>query len=187
MNEENTANEFSRTFNLDLVEKKATEIIIEATSDECLLLAERFSIIEVVSLKATCILNRRKQKELGDYLLRVKMDAEVIQSCVVTLNEVHESINEEFSIIFQKNAPPSKNNNDSQEVVFNIDDDDVEIIEDKEVDIGEYVAEYLALFMNSYPRQNEIKGEELGYKILSEDEATKKLEKKNPFAVLKEL
>ena len=41
--------------------------------------------------------------------------------------------------------------------------------------------------MNSYPRQNEIKGEELGYKILSEDEATKKLEKKNPFAVLKEL
>jgi len=187
MNQENTANEFSRTFNLDLIEKKATEINIEATSDECLLIAERFSIIEVVSLKANCILKRRKQREIGDYLLLVKMEAEVVQSCVVTLNEVHESINEEFSIIFRKNVPLPDNKIESKEVVFKIDDDDLEFIEDKEVDIGEYVVEYLSLSMNSYPRQNKIKGEELGYKILSEEEATEKSEKKNPFAVLKEL
>lgn len=187
MNKDNTLNEFSRTFNLELVEKKATEINIEATSNECLLLAKRFSIIEIHSLKANCILTKRRQKEIGDYLLRVKMEAEVTQACVMTLNNVHESINEEFSIIFQKNGLLKDKNIESQEVVFNIDDDDIEFIDDKEVDVGEYVAEYLALFMNSYPRQDEIKGDEIGYAVLSEDEVIEEAEKKNPFAVLKEL
>lgn len=187
MDQKYTPNEFSRIVNLDLVEKKPIEKNIEASKEECLLLAERFSIIEVISLKANCFLNRRKQKETGDYLLRVKMDAEIIQSCVVTLNNVYESINEEFSIIFQKKSPRSDNNNESQEVVFNIDDDDIEYIENNDVDLGGYVAEYLSLNMNTYPRQNDIKSQELGYKILREDEVVEKSEKKNPFAVLKEL
>lgn len=45
MNKVENFNEFSRVFNLDLVEKKATEEQIEATREECHLLAKRFSII----------------------------------------------------------------------------------------------------------------------------------------------
>mgnify|MGYP001569292237 CR=1 FL=1 len=187
MNKVENLNEFSRFFNLDLVEKRATEEKIEASSEECHLLAKRFSIIEVVSLKASCVLNRRKQKEAGDFLLRVNMEAEIVQSCVMTLNNVHESIHENFSIIFQISAIKCDENDESKEVFFNIDDEDIEYIEDKEIDLGEYVAEYLSLYMNAYPRQSDVKGKELGYKILTEDDVSDEPKKENPFAVLEEL
>lgn len=180
-------NEFSRVFNLDLVEKKATEEQIEATREECHLLAKRFSIIDVVSLNASCVLKRRKQKEVGDFLLSINMEAEIVQGCVMTLKNVHESIHESFSIIFQINSIKCDKNDECKEVFFNIDDEDIEYIEDKEIDLGEYVAEYLSLYMNAYPRQSDVKGKELGYKILTEDDVTDEPKKENPFAVLEEL
>lgn len=187
LTQDNTLNEFSRILNLDLVEKKATVKVIEATKEECQLLAKRFSIVGVVSLSAKCTLNRRKQKEVGDFLLRVDMAAKIVQSCVMTLNDVHESINEKFSIILQKAPQKVDKNDENVEVSFDIDDDDIELIENKDVDVGEYVAEYLSLYMDTYPRLSGAEGEELGYKVLKEDEIKEELKTKNPFAVLKDL
>lgn len=187
MKQENSRNEFSRVFNLDLIEKKATEKYIEADHEECKMLAKRFSIVEVTKLRAKCILKRRKQKDVGDFLLKVKMDAKVVQRCVLTLGNVPESIDEEFSIILRKMPHKTIKDDEGVEVTINIDDDDVELVEGREVDVGEYVAEYLSLYMNTYPRLDEVKGKELGFKILSEDEVNDEPEKKNPFAVLKDL
>ena len=187
MNKVENYNEFSRVLDLNLVEKKATEKKIEASHEECHLLAKRFSIIDVVSLKAGYVLNRRKQKEVGDFLLRVNMEAEILQSCILTLNNVQESIHESFSIIFQINSINCDVNDEGKEVFINIDDEDIEYIEDMEVDLGEYVAEYLSLYMNAYPRQSDLKGKELSYKILTEDDVTDEPKKENPFAVLEEL
>ena len=180
-------NEFSRVQGLEAITKSGTIIEIEATDDERARLAHRFAIPSIAHLKAKCALKKQSQKERGDYKLLVQMDAEVSQRCVMTLEEVSESINEEFLIIFQIDQTDDDENVQSREVDIDVEEDDIEIIKNTEIDIGEFIAEYLSLSLNPYPRQENVHGRELGVKILSEDEVSVQTEKKNPFSVLKEL
>ena len=66
-------------------------------------------------------------------------------------------------------------------------EEDIEVILDKEIDAGEYIAEYLSLSINPYPRQDNVTREELGHKIITEEDVNSEPEKKNPFSVLKDL
>lgn len=179
-------NELYRPFNFDLIKKIGTEIIIEATIDECELLAKRFSIPKINFMKARCFLKKLPQKNKGDYHLNVEMNADIIQHCVMTLNDVPEKINESYSIVFLR-----KEKTDDQEeekiIDFEYEDIDIELINGNEVDLGIYIAEYLSLFMKSYPRQNDVKGDELGVHILNESAAKERKDKKNPFSVLESL
>ena len=124
---------------------------------------------------------------MGDYLLTVKMKAEIIQECVVTLAELKEIIDEEFTIIFQRALDVNNEAEHQKEIEFDVEERDVEIIKNMEVDIGEYVAEYLSLSMNPYPRKSDIKEGELSYELLDENEARVDAQKKNPFNVLKDI
>lgn len=186
MNDDTNNIEFSREFNLSLTKKTGSEILLEATGEECEALAARFSIPKVVFLKAKCFVTKLKQKETGDYKLVVNMSAEIIQQCVMTLSEVPETINENFSIVFvlEESGQPA---DDIKIVDFDMNEEDIEIITDTKVDLGELIAEYLSLSMNPYPRKQSTTGDELGYKILNEDETDTSEEKKNPFNVLESL
>lgn len=187
MNDKKNENEFSRFVNLERITKSATLVELDANANECLRLAERFSIPKVVSLKAECSLKKRSQKEFGDYLLGVKMDAEVVQECIISLEDINESISEKFTIIFHVASDKQSGESLIKEIDFNIDDDDIEKISEMDVDIGAYIAEYLSLSISPYPRQSKVLGDSLGHKIMAEDEVTIEQEKKNPFAVLKDL
>lgn len=187
MNKEDSINELSRPCNLEKVKKVGSQFKIEASARECESLAERFSIPKVVFLHADCLIKKQAQKQKGDFLLKVHMEAEVIQHCVMTLNALPESIDEEFIIIFQISAEGDSKKTDESEVEFYIDDDDVEVISDFNIDVGAYVAEYLSLSMNPYPRQNKVSEQEIGYKVIREEDVSIKPNKKNPFAVLKDL
>lgn len=187
MTDEKNENGFSRIVNLERITKSATVVELEADANECVRLAERFSIAKVVSLKAECSLKKRAQKEFGDYLLGVKMDAVVVQECVMSLEEVNESISEKFTIIFQIASEKQSDESSRKEIDFNIDDDDIELISEMDVDVGAYIAEYLSLSISLYPRQSKVLEGSLGHKIMMEDEVTIEEEKKNPFAVLKDL
>ncbi|MDG1438042.1 MAG: DUF177 domain-containing protein [Emcibacteraceae bacterium] len=180
-------NELSRPYNLEKVLKAGTELKVVANNQECVKLSERFSIPKVVSLNADCVIKKLAQKHKGDFLLNVKMEAEVIQQCVLSLNDVPESIDEEFSIIFQIISESGDDKTDEREVEFNMEDDDVEIISGFDIDVGEYIAEYLALSIRPYPRLSKVSQQEIGHKIMSEENVNVEPEKKNPFAVLKDL
>lgn len=187
MSESHTENEFSRVHNLELIQKSGTVVELAADGDECTRLAQRFAILSIACLKARCILKKQAQKERGDFKLTVHMDAAVSQRCVMTLEEVGESIIEEFSIIFQIDRADDDETIQSKEVDIDVEEDDIEIIKDMEIDVGEFIAEYLALSLNPYPRQESVQGTELGVKIMSENEISTQPEKKNPFSVLKDL
>ncbi|MDG1707638.1 MAG: DUF177 domain-containing protein [Emcibacteraceae bacterium] len=182
-----TINELSRPFNLERVQKVGSHLKVEADGHECEKLAERFSITKMVSLNADCVLKKLAQKHKGDFLLNVKMEAEVIQQCVLTLNDVPESIEEEFSVIFQIMRESGDDKAEEAEVTFNLEDDDVEMISGFDIDVGEYIAEYLALSMNPYPRQSKVSEQDIGYKVMNEEDVKSEAKKKNPFAVLKDL
>ncbi len=179
--------ELNRLFNLDIIKKPGTEIIIEATLDECERLAKRFSIPKINHIKATCFLKKLTQKDVGDYHLKVKMQADIIQQCVMTLNDLSELIVENFSIIFLINEETEGQKEKDKIIDFEYEDMDIEIIGGSEVDLGKYIAEYLSLSMNSYPRQNDVTGQELGIRILNESDEKEIKDKKNPFDILKSL
>lgn len=187
MDELVTENEFQRLIDLKPIEKKGLEINVSADEEECAKLATRFSIPAILNLEAKCTIKKRSQKQFGDFQLNVSMNAEIIQECVMTLDNVNESISEDFSIVFQFEETGKRQKEEEKEVEFSLEDEDLEIIQDSEIDLGRYIAEYLSLAMNPYPRQTKATTETLGYKILSEEEASEKEEKKNPFAVLKDL
>lgn len=186
MTDNNKENEFSRIFNLNQINKSVLVMDLKTSDRECETLAQRFSIRKIDSVMAKCSMKKLPQKEQGDYLLSVKMKAEVIQQCVMTLDDINESIDEEFNIIFQI-ASADSGEKHSAVIDFDVDDEDLEIIKDTEIDLGEYISEYLSLSLNPYPRQNQVQGNELGYKILGEDDTSGDREKKNPFNVLKSL
>ena len=75
-NDEKTKIEFSRKFNLDLIKKSGSKIDLEASLQECEELADLFSVPNVVYLKANCELGLMDQREIGDFWLKVKLDAE---------------------------------------------------------------------------------------------------------------
>ncbi len=187
MIESKQGNEFSRLFNLELTQKSGTKIEYEANERECEALARRFLIPTILELRANCVFSKLSQKDFGDYRLSVHKTAKIIQKCVITLNELNESIEEKFSIIFKMHVNQDKIEGLAKEVDFEVHDEDVEIILDKTIDAGEYIAEYLSLSMQSYPRQENAKGNELGYKIISEEDIVSDKEKENPFNILKDL
>ncbi len=183
---ENIINEFSRLFNLGLIKKNRKHVSLEATKMECQLLARRFSIPGIISIKAECYLSRLTNKEKGDFLLEADLSAKINQNCVLTLEEIEENIRENFKIIFKDNTKEDIID-DMHQVEFELDEDDIVYVEDMEVDLGEYIAEYLSLSINPYPKKDNVDASELGYKILKEDDLVSDSEKVNPFSVLKDL
>ncbi|MCC3860612.1 YceD family protein [Pseudemcibacter aquimaris] len=187
MSEDLPENEFVRLVDLKPIEKKGFDINIEADEEERQKLAGRFSIPGILKLEANCTIKKRAQKQVGDFQLSVVLNAEVIQECVMTLDDVNESIHEEFTIIFELDDKGRQKEEEEKEVEFSLEDEDIEVISGSEIDLGEYVAEYLSLAMNPYPRQNTVDKEKLGYEIMDEEDVIAEPEKKNPFAVLKDL
>ncbi|MEZ5757161.1 MAG: DUF177 domain-containing protein [Emcibacteraceae bacterium] len=187
MTDSEIENEFSRLFNLELIKKDGSKVEYSATEEEGEKLAERFSIPAVISLNARCELKKLDEKIFGDYSLHVEMEAEIIQQCVMTLEDVNESIKENFSIIFKRISSSEVEDAQSKEIDFDAEEEDIVFIHDKVVDIGEYIAEYLSLSMNPYPRREDIDRDKLGYKLVTDDQLNTIPEKKNPFEVLKDL
>ena len=85
--------------------------------------------------------------------MRVNLVADVIQSCVVTLDPVAAHIDEWFELEYVPGNGPEKINGNA-EVVFDVEDDDPpETMHGGAFDIGEAIAERLALLLDDYPRK----------------------------------
>ncbi len=179
-------NELSRPFDLEKI-KKEFSLDIKADEKECSDLAKRFQIKQINMFEANCMISRLDKKQVGDFQLKGKLFASVIQQCVMTLDDIEEKIEEDFLIIFCNGTDPSDENSGTADLEIDPNDDDIEYIGSPNVDIGEYLAEYLSLALNPYPKRSKIDRSALGYEILSDDQELFEEEKKNPFGVLADL
>ena len=142
--------EFSRPVAAESLRADQTVREIEADAAECRLLAERFRIEAVRSLRATVRLTRLRGHQAGMVRVRGELAAEVVQTCVVTLEPVPESVSESFSALFS----PEVAEDDPDMVLdpFAVDEDLPEAMNDGVIDIGELVAQHLSLALEPYPR-----------------------------------
>lgn len=136
-------NEFSKILPLfNLREPVETELL--ASPMECAALARRFEIIGLNSLVGRLTVSRSDND--GEYVVAGTLQAEVVQECVVTFEPVTTRIDETVLRVF---GPPQP-----QAVEIELDplNEEPEPLADDELDLGELIAEELALAIDPYPR-----------------------------------
>ncbi|HYD17808.1 MAG TPA: DUF177 domain-containing protein, partial [Patescibacteria group bacterium] len=120
-----------------------------------------------------------RRVEGGD-VVRVegKFQADVVQTCVVSLQDVHAHVDGSFDTFLAEGGK-----SDNEEVVeFGLDDEDSspEVITHGQLDMGEVVAQYLALELDPYPRAP-------GVSLAAQLAGVGGEVKNNPFAVLQKM
>ena len=178
------APEFSRPVAIDRLPDSGQHERLEANADERAALARRFDIPEIVSLKAHAKLSRT-DKGRG-VKLEAEFEADVVQSCVVTLEPVPEHVAESFTIRF---LPPERvadweerhrRMGEEGELVDPDAPDPPEVLVGNVIDVGEAVAEHLALALDPYPRSPGA-----SFAAPPPEDEPEEPARPNPFAVLK--
>ena len=87
------------------------------------------------------------------------IQAELAQSCVVTLEPVRRTLSESVSILFA----PALEDSSEHEVEVLAEGDEAEPLPPEGIDVSEIVAEHLALVLDPYPRHPDAPDEPLTY------------------------
>lgn len=165
--------EFSRRTRLP---ESVRRVTLTATPAECTALATRFAILGIDSLQADLTLTPSTS---GIVRVTGQLRAQVTQACVVTLEPVAQAVAVDLHIVVLPDGTPPT-------------DDDPESPDEIEsaggfVDLGEAVAEQLALALDPYPRHPEATLPELAPPEPEESPQTSPKTPRNPFAALAQL
>lgn len=171
--------EFSRKLRIDRLGPGNVVRDLEATPQECAALARRFDLPAIESLSG----HLRVSRPAGGPIIRVEgsFTAEVSQICVVTLETFSSRLGEEFVQLFTLEAPA-----DEGEVFIAPEDEDTpEPLAGESLDLGEVLAEQLALALDPHPRKP---GAAFDGASFGADEAPEESDDADtPFGVLKHL
>ncbi|MBI3708877.1 MAG: DUF177 domain-containing protein [Proteobacteria bacterium] len=147
MTNEHVEPEFSRPIKLESLGEEGRVFTIDASPGECAALARRFALAGLNALSARVELGWIHQ---GRRILRLRgrLTARATQTCVVTLAPVAAEIDEEFDVDY---AEPDASGG---EIVLDMTAEEgaAEPLPDGVLDIGEAVAQQLALSLDPYPR-----------------------------------
>ena len=167
--------EFSRPVNVEGVKIGKSEQTIEATADECRKLAERFNLLALDDLSARIRTIRKGQGEAIRISVSGHLQAKVTQSCIITLEPVESEIGVDFRTVFDSDV-----NDRIADCDLDPEQEDVpEPIVDGIVDLGELMAQVLAVEINPFPRKDGANSSEMT--LESSDSGA------NPFAILEKL
>ncbi|MBX3447308.1 MAG: DUF177 domain-containing protein [Parvibaculaceae bacterium] len=179
-----TPSEFSLRIAFSEVPPAGKELRFEADEAARKRLAERMGIVELRRLSGVANVKPYRKEGLT---LDCRFEAEAVQSCVVTLEPVEEQIDETFRQRYlpetQLDLPASKAAETQREVAVDIDAEDApEPLEAGGIDIGEAVAERLALALDPYPRKPGV-----SFDRPPEEAGDASESRPNPFAALEKL
>ncbi len=160
--------EFSRPQRLDAIGAGDRQAEIEADEGERKALARRFDLIAIDRLHATYAVRR----DASGIVARGHLSGAVVQACSITREPVPAMVEEDFSIRF---LPDGKA--EADEVELTEDDCDTVFYGGGAIDLGEAVAETLALALDPFPRSPAADTALRDAGVLNEDET-------GPFAAL---
>lgn len=151
--------EFSREIEVARIPSAGRPFAIAAEPAELVALARRLRVERIDRLEARGTVTG----DPGDGLVAVRghFEAEVTQLCVVTLEPVSTRVAGSLRRLFLPGAPPAV-----REVVVDPLAEEPEPLEGDRLDLGEIVAEELALALDPYPR---LPGATLGGEVWAAD------------------
>lgn len=139
--------EFSRIVNIADLSGSGAVFDIAADAGERRALAARFGLEALEELSARVRLRRSAR---GTVHMSARIRAQVVQSCVVTLEPVRGRLDETVEIRFREDAARP-----GPGAVVIVSPDDSEPLEGETLDVGEVVAGELALSLDPFPRAAE--------------------------------
>ena len=169
-----TGAEFSRPVRIDTLGEQPRPMHIAAEPEERAALAARFGLLALDRLEAELTLSRNGEEIAAQGTLQ----AAIVQACVASGAPVPATLAAPFDILFRPQAAADAD----EEIELSESEMDVVFYEQAAIDIGEAVAETLALSLDPWPRSPEADAilREAGVKREGEEE-------KGPFAALASL
>lgn len=164
--------EFSRIVRLNEIGDGTRERVIEADAQERAALARRFGLLALDRLEARLHI----VPEGKSWLLSGTLRADVAQACVATGEPVPATLDLPFAVRFVRDLESG----DTEEIELSEDDCDLMELDGERIDMGETVAQSLALNLDPYPRAPGAEETLRKHGVLSEEDA-------GPFAALKGL
>jgi uncharacterized metal-binding protein YceD (DUF177 family) len=163
---------FSHIVPLERVSARPQPVHLEAGAVARDAIARRFDLLSLDRLEADLQLWRIP----GGAQVEGRFVADAVQRCVASGEPVPVHLEEAVSLRFLPLVEAE------EEVELEADDLDVMPIEQDGIDLGEAIAQSLALALPAYPRRQdvEVKG------LMSEEESKALREKANPFAILRQ-
>lgn len=142
--------EFSRPMTLDAARRERKPIALVADPGECAALAARFGLIALDALAATLTL--RVDGEV--VLVEGALTAEAVQSCVATAEPVPASVT---APIMVRLVPAAALEAPEPDTELELDDADLDVVDydGAQFDLGEIVAQSMALALDPWPRHRE--------------------------------
>jgi uncharacterized metal-binding protein YceD (DUF177 family) len=180
---EPVAGEFCHVVAIAAIRPAGLTINLAATDQERAALAARFDLQSIDSLEAAAHL--AVVDDHGSVRLRASIAANVIQTCVVTLDPVPAHLQTRFEILF------SPVDMDEVDVQVTLDGgEDPEPLDGDTIDVGEVVAQQFGINLDPYPRRPDVvfssENTSDGNRIKTEED-TGSTAQESPFAVLRNL
>lgn len=143
-----TVPELSRPISLQQAERGPERLTLAATEAERAALALRFDLIGLDRLEAQVTLGRPDAR--GFIEMQGHFQADVVQACVVTLEPVPAHVEGDIHEFF---AEAGDEHDEEGGLIVSPDPDSApEPIENGIIDVGEAVAQHLAMALDPYPR-----------------------------------
>ncbi len=141
--------ELSRPLAIDKIPANGIEETIIAGELERKKLAERFGLLGLSKLTAKLDVKHAR----GDTMFEVTgtMQADVVQQCVVSLEPLPASIDQNLHVFFAR--PELVETGDHAAHIENGEAEEMEVILHGVIDLGELVAQHLGVSLDPYPRK----------------------------------
>jgi uncharacterized metal-binding protein YceD (DUF177 family) len=172
--------EFSHPVSVDRLNETETFLKLSANEKECKALADRFGISSIDSLIAEVRIEPISKGKKVKVLVDADITAKVIQTCVVTLDPIENEVHTKAQVHFVSEEPEISDDVE----IWGEDEDLPDLIIDGVIDVGEIIAEQVALLLDPFPR---IPGAQFDTQKKDVDMLEGVEKKPHPFAVLKKL
>ena len=139
--------ELERFHSVERVTAAPTVVHVGTTAEERLAIARRLELVELPALEADCVLDRPDDGET--VRVRGHLRAQVVQSCVVTLDPLPAEVDLTFERLLVPGWEPTMQ--DGEESV-DVEAPDIEPLTSDRIDLGEMIIEELSLGLDPYPR-----------------------------------
>jgi uncharacterized metal-binding protein YceD (DUF177 family) len=147
-------NEFARSLVIEPWPDAGIAVKFSADPRERRALARRFGLLELRSLGVEGRVDRGDDRQ--ELQFQGWLEAEVVQACVVTLEPVPATIRQPVERRYRRAEPDAGRGTASPHQVWVVDEDEdeveVDIVTGRTIDLGEAMAEELALALDPYPR-----------------------------------
>lgn len=174
--------EFSRPLALRGIGEAPHHVELKARPEERRALVARFGLEDLSDLSGELSVYWRGE----EIVVEGRIKAAATQACIVTLEPVDETIDEEFVVIYAE-RPGAAQEHEPPENEFAAPRELVEPLEGDSIDLGELLAQQLSLALNPYPRAEDAELPEEGQSVGGTREEKDSDDSANPFAVLKRL